>query len=122
MSILVYRWQDKDGRGPYKPGISSYWADDDNQANNPPFFVEFGMDIIKQCGPRESMGCAFRTIEQMQQWFTEAERQRMRLMGYAFGSLLVDRVIAESKQQLVFVRTQPLRRHFTVMDSEGIAA
>jgi hypothetical protein len=122
LSILLYRWQDKDGRGPYRPGMSRYWADQDNQANNPPFFQEFGMDITKQCRPGEAMGCAFRTIEQMRQWFTDAERQRMRLMGYEFGCMEADRVIAESERQVVFARRKPFRLGFTLLDSEAIAA
>ena len=120
--ILVYRWQDKEGRGPYRPGMSKYWADADHQLGNPPFFVEFGMNITKQCLASEAMGCAFRTIEQMRLWFTSEERQRMRLLGYEFGSMLVDRIVAESDRQLVFARSTPLHRDFTpVEDGEVLS-
>lgn len=122
VSIILYRWQDKEGRGPYRPGMSHYWADQENQSNNPPFFEEFGAGITKECRPGEAMGCAFRTVEQMRQWFTEEERQRMRLMGYEFGRMDVDRVIAESDRQVVFARRRPLRHGFAVMDSEALAA
>jgi hypothetical protein len=110
---VVYRWQDADGRGPYKPGISHYWADEDHADRKlPPFFEEFGMDIIKQCQPTECMGCGFRSPEQMHAWFTPTEQERMRLMGYRFGKLVADRILAESDKQLVFARRQPLRLMF----------
>lgn len=110
---MIYRWQDADGRGPYKPGISHYWADENHAERQlPPFFEEFGMDIVKQCGPHESMGCGFRSAEQMNAWFTQDEQDRMRLMGYRFGKLIADRIIAESEKQLVFVRRLPFRRGF----------
>lgn len=108
-AITVYRWQDSDGRGPYRPGMSHYWSDEDHGERNPPFFEEFGLDIVKQAKPDECMGCAFRTPAQMLEWFNQSERERLRLMGYVFVSMEVDRVIAESERQLVFARRKPLR-------------
>ena len=117
--IRVYRWQDAEGRGPYRPGVPQYWADDANQAKNPAFFQEFGMDIVKTVRPGETFGCGFRTTEQMRQWFNEAERQRMRLLGYRFGWLDVDRIVAESEKQLVFARRIPFARRFHVEEREA---
>jgi hypothetical protein len=118
MTITVYRWQDKDGRGPYRPGTTQFWADADNQAKNPAFYREFGMDIVWQRRPREVLGCAFRTIEQMNRWFTEDEQLRMRLLGYEFGTLEADRILAESERQLVFACRRPLTDDFHAIEAE----
>jgi hypothetical protein len=113
MAERIYRWQDAEGRGPYRPGVSRYWADEDQQANNPPMYIEFGADVVHRAPPGHAMGCGFRSIEQMQRWFSRDEQVRMRLLGYEFGSMEVDRVVAESDRQLVFSRRLPLRHGFT---------
>lgn len=119
MLIQLYRWQDADGRGPYKPGTSHFWADEDNQSANPPFFIEFGWGVIDLCRSDENMGCAFRTIEQAHRWFTPKERERMYLMGYRFGRICADRVLAESEHQVVFARKKPLRIGFDEIEMEA---
>jgi hypothetical protein len=120
MSRTVFRWQDAHGRGPYKPGVSHYWADEDHaQRCLPPFFQEFGMEIVNQRRLGEALGCGFSSVEQMHRWFTSAEQVRMRLMGYEFGSLEADRVLAESAQQLVFARRRPLHVGFKRIEGEA---
>lgn len=112
MSEIVFRWQDAEGRGPYRPGMSRYWADEDQQASNPPMFIEFGADVVRHGRPGEAMGCGFRSPEQMHRWFTRDEQDRMRLLGYRFGAMKVDRIVAESDRQVVFARRQPLALGF----------
>jgi len=92
--------------------MTKYWADELQQSKNPPFFEEFGMDVVRAAATGDVMGCGFRSVEQAERWFNPEERVRMRLLGYRFGWLDVDRIAAESDRQLVFVRRLPLARHF----------
>ena len=64
---IVFRFQDNEGRGPYKPGMRALWGDDDHDARClPPSFVEFGIDVIRH-KRRGVLGCAFTSLEQARQ-------------------------------------------------------
>lgn len=106
----VYRIQDAEGRGPYRPGFSGRWTDDDHH-RNPPFYVEFGLpigSIAKRFKMDESGGCAFRKIDDLTRWFSVPERSKLEGLGYFIASMEVDRIIAESRNQVVFARRKPL--------------
>lgn len=111
-AVRIYRWQDKEGRGPYRPGLSLYWKEADHEQRNPAMHAEFGVDIYANLAAGQHYGCGFRSPEQMHRWFTADEQQRMRVLGYEFGSMQVDRIVAESDRQLVFARRRPLRHGF----------
>ncbi|WP_439587511.1 hypothetical protein [Hydrogenophaga sp.] len=105
----VYRWQDDEGRGPYRPGFSRAWVDPLHEIKNPAMFTEFGVGVVGKALPGEGLGCAFRTVEQMKAWFSEGEQERLRFFGYTFVALEADRIVAESERQLVFARRKPFR-------------
>ena len=106
MSETVYRVQDIEGRGPYRPGFSHKWSDGFEKP--PAFYEEFGWDILKAAKKGEAMGCGFRTRDQAHQWFSREEMDRLRVLGYHLVRIEVDRILAESKHQLVFARSKPL--------------
>jgi hypothetical protein len=113
----VYRIQDSDGRGPYRPELGSQqWKDAGHDKRNPPFYVECGFECIDTRRPGEHMGCAFRTIEQAQRWFSADEYMRLRVLGYRFVRLAVDRIAAESPTQLVVARKRPFAEGATVLN------
>ncbi len=105
MPESVYRVQDDEGRGPYRPGASHRWADDKHQA--PTWMEEFGLDLKDRFAPEESGGCGFRSTEQARAWFSRTERRRLVRLGYSLVRMQVDRILAESPIQLVFARRQP---------------
>lgn len=119
--IRIYRWQDTEGRGPYRPGLSLYWKAPDHEARNPAMQDEFGWDVFAKVSPREHRGCAFRSPEQMREWFTLEERDRIALLGYQFVAMDVDRIVAESPRQVVFARRRPLRFGAEVVRAEAAA-
>lgn len=106
--MIVYRIQDNDGRGPYKPGTSRLWADERGEYL-PPFFEEFGWEVLSKVPPGMHMGCACDSVESLHRWFSEAERQRLRLMGYREVQLKADGVAAQSERQIVFWSRKPLK-------------
>jgi len=109
MSETVFRVQDAEGRGPYRPGMSAKWVDRiADERLRPPSFIEFGMSIINKKKNGESMGCGFRTMGQLLKWFSISEIVRMKDIGYDIVEMDVDQIVAESNRQLVFVRKLPL--------------
>ena len=108
MSTTVYRIQDAEGRGPYRPGFSHRWTDPDaTTANRQPIFFEFPNLDLSRISPGRS-GCAFRTLDQLLRWFTPFERQKLAALGYSVVSMEADEILAESEHQLVFTRRLPL--------------
>jgi len=111
LPLVIFRVQDKDGRGPWKPGFSHRWVEDrpDEEFNTlVPWPVEFG-DIRKKAIVGMSLGCGCRTLDQLRRWFTSSEYSTLRKFGYCAVKMEVGRILAESKIQCVFERVKPLR-------------
>lgn len=112
MNDRVYRVQDDNGRGPYKPGRSHIWTDAHHNQRNPSLFDDFSITPaeLERCWhPNENGGCAFRTLDQLHSWFQLAERFRLEELGYSIVTMLADRIVLESDRQLIFARKRPLR-------------
>lgn len=110
MTTTIYRVQDAEGRGPYRPGTSHLWSDDDHW-RNVPFFTEFHWPIhtiSKRWLRGETGGCGFRSLEQLNRWFSPTEQRKLSERGYTIVQMVADRIINESRNQLVFGRKQPL--------------
>lgn len=110
----VYRVQDRDGRGPWRPGLSHKWADKDfapGQQAMPTWHAEFGEDVIERRGlPGEHYGSAVRSIKDLSKWFSDAELERLRALGFQVVSIGPVRILAESKNQVVFASRVPLAK------------
>ena len=118
MAGVVYRVQDREGRGPWRPGFSVKWLDDSDVPLPPSFCDEFGWrpaDVRGMWRPGEFGGSACRTVEQLSRWFTPTEQERLRRYGYSIVMMTVDRVLAESENQVVFARRTPLREGVVVV-------
>ena len=111
----IYRVQDRDGRGPYRPGVSKLWVDHNDVLPPPTWMAEFGSDLRTQMHPDEYVGCGMRRLDQLERWFSPSERVRLQALGYRLVALNVDRIIAESENQVVFGRRRPLVSGVTVM-------
>lgn len=113
----IYRVQDAEGRGPYRPGTSHLWTDDDHD-RNPPFFIEFGWPIASipfKWLRDENGGCGFRDLDQLSEWFSPNERRKLAARHFLIVRMDADRIIAESSRQLVFGRSKPLWADFIVV-------
>jgi len=110
MSDTIYRIQDKDGRGPYKPGKSHEWLDEDNIGETQPsVFDQFGMNWQKGALYGQYVGCAFRNIDQLYIWFSPTELRRLMAKGYRIVSMDDVTILRESANQCVFVRNRPFK-------------
>lgn len=116
MTVLanhIYRVQDKEGRGPFRPGLSKKWADKDGFNFMPPFFDEFGMGVVDELhdlifAKGGAGGCAVAERAGISKWFTKAEQCRLAKLGFNVVSMFPDVILRESETQIVFWRAQPL--------------
>lgn len=109
----VFRVQHRaDGRGPFRPGFSSQWSDDEGhllRVSRPPWYVEVGDDAIERGGrPGEHFGSAVVTLEALNWWFSSGERARLIDRGFVVACVPDARVIAFSAAQVLFGRSRPL--------------
>lgn len=61
-------------------------------------------------------GSGVRRLEQIRKWFTPTEFVRLQILGYRLVAMDVDRILAESKNQLVFKRSKPLNVDIEVLE------
>lgn len=112
---VIYRVQDKEGRGPWRPGFSHKWVrprpDHDNL---PPWLFEFGR-VDRQLLYGEHAGSGCMTLDQLRRWFTKKEYKTLLKYGYQAVSMEVNRILAQSEIQCVFGRAKPLNEDFTIM-------
>ena len=91
-SHKVYRVQDKEGRGPWKPGFSMKWVENrDDLDNLHPWFREFG-DVRRLIPNGMIMGSACLSIEQLRRWFTPGEYQT--LLGFGYQAVAIEASVA----------------------------
>lgn len=121
MSNRILRIQDADGRGPYKPGFSGVWCDNFGPPPPPTYMEEFP-GVLRRMNENAHYGSACRSVEQIRKWFTPTELLRLHLLGYRLVAMEADRILAESKNQLVFMRRKPLNVdvEFLELDPEPI--
>lgn len=116
MKEIVYRIQDSDGRGPWKPGFSRQWVEDRPDHDNlPPWYVEFG-PIHRRALYGEEIGSGCRTLDQLRRWFTRSEYRKLIHFGYKAVKMEVGRILAESDIQCVFGRALPLKDEAIIID------
>lgn len=110
MAETVYRVQDKDGRGPWKPGFSQMWIEERADHDNlPPWFLQFGR-VERFAIAGMYVGCGCRTVEQLKRWFLPSEFETLKRHGYRAVKLKVGRILAASDIQCVFECAKPLQK------------
>jgi hypothetical protein len=112
----IFRIQDKDGRGPWKPGFSHNWVEDRADAKNLlPWFDEFGrVDGLVLYGEWCGSGCE--TIEQIKRWFTPKEYKTLLKYKYNLVKMRVDRILGRSDIQVFFGRSKALNEDFEIVE------
>lgn len=108
---IVYRVQDADGRGPFRPGFSKVWMDErffPGMGPLPTWMEEFGVDnIVRRCRGRH-IGSAVMKLTDLGRWFSPTERRRLKFHKFNVVSIEADEILAESKNQVVFASVVPL--------------
>ena len=121
-AVRVYRVQDAEGRGPFRPGFAHWWVEERPDHDNlVPWMQQFGHDAIPRTGWPfgKHFGCACRTLEQLRRWFTASEYATLQRFGFQAVSMDCARVLHESEIQLLFQRAKPLRADVSPVDLYG---
>lgn len=106
----VFRIQDREGRGPFRPGFSLQWLDDDiaDRVRLPSWIEEFGENAFAHA-PADAHGfSAVRTLDALRGWFTDAERPRLYAHGYKVVEVPDAYILHESPHQVLCYRHRPL--------------
>lgn len=110
--IRVYRIQDAEGRGPWRPGFSGIWLDPDGTNHLDPSFQPFDphavLNTLRRVPSLRYHGFGCRTVDALRDWFTTKELDALLGMGFQVVELEADRILMETKRQLLFTRSQPL--------------
>lgn len=117
MSELVYRVQDREGRGPWRPGFSHRWVEDRPELDGlAPIYLEEGFNdaILTRGFTAYGVGC--RALDQLRRWFTRSEYEKLCMFGYQAVSMMVDQVFFDSPTQCLFGRIFPLNFDATPVD------
>jgi hypothetical protein len=101
----IYRIQDKDGRGPWKPGFSDKWVRQEPDMTLLPWMFTIGKRASD-----EYCGCGCLSKAQLKKWVSKSEYEL--LLGYGYKAVkLKGRILGEDINQCVFARRQPLNRN-----------
>ncbi len=113
---MIYRIQDKKGRGPWKPGFSTKWVEyRPDHENLPPWTIEFINKPIRNSDGKillykeKAFGCGCITIKQLKRWFSESEYKTLLKFGYRSVEIKPSRIIAESDIQCIFATKKLLK-------------
>jgi len=107
----VLRYQDRSGRGPFRPGVPAMWADEDGDSP-PSVFERFPdlMDTLQRiCASGGVVGCACIGWGGLHQYFTEAERGRLHCLGYRVHRVPSSAVLIHDNIEAVFAVRRPLK-------------
>jgi hypothetical protein len=106
----VIRVQDREGRGPYRPGFSKCWSDPVG-AVCPPWWDEIGEtfhEAHSRFAGNYHWGCGFISFDQLEAWFSRRELRKLDSLGFGLVTLQPNIVIAETPRQIVFGVREPL--------------
>lgn len=124
--MTVFRYQDNEGRGPFKPGMTERWLVD--HESKPVGLIEqvgFG-DLHRhaaaflRCYPGQEFHYGFgcRSIEHLFRWFTPEERQKLTSLGYHLVAMIADRIVTSNDYEVMFARFRPLWKRAVILNIE----
>ncbi len=107
--VVVYRVQAADGRGPWRPGWSQNWIDEDGPIDR---LAETIMDLMPMerlhaLPPTMMYGCGCRSLDALMKWFTPVERSRLKAYRFYPVRVNADVVLVESEWQILVGRKRP---------------
>lgn len=109
--MIYLRYQDKDGRGPFRPGFPAIWGDEDGDS---PIgvFEEFPQlaSLLPSLHERKlHVGCACYGEQGINEYFTSSERERLAVLGYRLHRVPASSIILKGRDQVVFAWPRPLK-------------
>lgn len=112
---MILRFQDKQGRGPFKRGVLELWCEYNH--NLPATIHEFPNllhDVKKYHDKGMHLGTGVRGIDGLEKWFSKSEMQSLYRLGYKIVKVADYVVVCESVNQVVFATKKPLKKLKTI--------
>lgn len=104
---MIYRIQDSEGRGPFRPGMTMRWIRDEPDERLLPVYQDIPdlTERIRKAKDRIGgalyAGVACRSPEQVARWFNERERSTLEALGYRCVDASRCQIIGEGQMQIV---------------------
>lgn len=115
----IYRVQDREGRGPWRPGFSEQWVihrrDHDNLL---PSYIEMP-DALSHRYPGFHVGCGCWSLNQLRRWFIPEEYDFLLNAGFHCVRFLGAVFLGSSETQCLFERRKPLAQHDGIVSLYG---
>jgi hypothetical protein len=110
MMMPLWRVQDRDGRGPWRPGFSDVWMTDATPTVGRAILQERGIKPIIARAHRAGLylGCAFRPARQ-RLWFADGDMSRLWQLGFRVADASKCDVLFENEQQALIGCQFPLK-------------
>lgn len=109
---MIVRIQDKQGRGPWRPGFSHTWLDPDGPAL-PPAIQEtvknFSEIVNKAHSKGFHIGCAVRD-GRISDWVSDSEMDRLKREGFFLVNATQCQILADDGRQVLIACKKPLRK------------
>ena len=107
----LYRIQDKDGRGPFRPGFTASWADPHGKPFLPAVqeIPGFARAVAKAFSEGKHIGAAVIGLAGLDRWFTSSEIARLESFGYQIVVASSCEVIAADQNQVLIASPLPLK-------------
>lgn len=107
---VFLRYQDKSGRGPFRPGVPALWAD--ARGDSPPCVFERFPELVRLLPKihRKGLhvGCACVGEIGLRTYFSASERLRLKSLGYRVHRVPANSVILADDVEAVFASGKPL--------------
>ena len=103
--MIFYRVQStQDKRGPYRFELSPLWKDEGHDERNEELEITVVEDVILPDSSKWK-AFAFRSKKQLMEWFSKSELKRLKKLGFVVAKVNADKVIYETKKEVVIGRT-----------------
>lgn len=109
--VQLIRLQDKDGRGPWRPGFSKLWMDEEGPDLGLPIHEDFkDFYTLTQNAHRQEkhIGTAVRE-NKVNLWFTGNEMKKLFSMGFKFVDCSDCEILVENDRQAIIASRLPLK-------------
>ena len=115
----IYRVQDADGRGPFKPGLTDKWLSARGDSDLLPAFSVYDIFDAQHRKKAPFYGCGCETIEQLKRWFWPDEWRILKKLGYFAVEMPVAEIILNDGNQVFFTRHRALNKAVKTFDLYG---
>lgn len=116
---IIYRVQDRDGRGPWRPGFSNKWViHRPDHEDLLPSYLEMPHALDRRT-PGYHVGVGCWELDQLRRWFIPDEFDTLLNHGFACVKFYAGVFLGSSETQCLFERRKPLAEHDGIVSLYG---